>query len=293
MQKYSLKVLSSKDYNNLATKYPIKVRNRIRDSKGFTDINKKVSFVRATNDKYALAGTAIHEIIELVSNVSLHEECRLRFKDSGKTDASVQYSQSPEYAQQMDLFNTIQEPYMQNQYDLYKNTYAPNIQALGAELYKGLDPASDPVWDKTWQQTKEKTMAPFDTQSRQMSQRFASTGALNNSGQVNKAFQQLDYNKQKSIESITIDQAIAEWQAKQQGISNMQNFINSQPQFSIPMPSSNANIVAGKPASSTAAQAWSTIAPMSGLSDIFGNAQTGGDYSNKVNWFGSSGGASA
>lgn len=292
-KKFSLTVLSSRDYNSLASKYPKRVRNRILTSKGFTDTKRGLAFIKDTNNKTELAGTAIHELLHLAGeNISEKEECRLLFKNEKPTDASIQWTQSPEYGAQMDLFNTIQKPYMQEQLKNYQDIYSPDTQQLGAVLARDLaNPISDPLWGKVWQQTKERTMAPFDTQSRQMSQRFASTGALNSSGQVNKAFQQLDYNKQKSIEGIAIDQAIAEWQAKQQAISNMNNFIQGQPQFNIPMPSSQSYIQPGKAGSSSAAKAWSMIAPMSGLSDIAGNVQTGGDYGN-VNWMGSQSGGS-
>lgn len=289
---YKLQILSSRNYDQLASKYPKKVRNRIFDSKGFTDMNRNISFIRGNNDKTDMAGTAIHEILEMAAKISPHEECRLRFKGKSETP-QVSYTQSPEYQQQMDLFKNIQTPYLQSQYDLYKNQYAPSAQQLGGQLQSQLATPFNPQlnlptlgvpteyslpedqWAKVWQQSREKALAPFDTQSRQMSQRFASTGALDNSGQVNKAFQNLDYQKQKSIETQAIDQAIQEWtekkqinnqntqlqnqyqqanwqnqvnqtqqnwqsgiNANQQVIQNMMAYLQEQPQFTIPMPTS-------------------------------------------------------
>lgn len=79
-EKYILKVLSAGDYDKIANKYPLSVRDRIYNSKGFTDMNRNVSFIRDIDDKSEMAGTAMHEILEFVSDISPHEEMMLRFK---------------------------------------------------------------------------------------------------------------------------------------------------------------------------------------------------------------------
>ena len=290
-------------------------------------MNRNISFIRGTNDKLDMAGTAIHEILERAAKISPHEECRLRFK--GSSSPSVSYSQSPEYQQQMDLFNQIQTPYMQSQYDAYKNTYAPSTQQLGGTLQSQLATPFNPQlnlptlgaptqytlpedqWAKVWQQSKERALAPFDTQSKQMSQRFASTGALDSSGQVSKSFQNLDYQKQKSIETQAIDQAIQEWtekkqidqqnvalqnqyqqlnwqnqnnqatqnwqagiNANQQSIQNMMNYISQQPQFNLSMPTSQQVVSAPNNNPS----GWQSVGAM--MSPVYSDYLKSQNYSN-------------
>jgi hypothetical protein len=246
-KKYSLTVLNARDYRKIADKYPIKVRERIINSKGFTDLKRNLAFIRSKRDKTDMAGTTIHELLHLMGeHISEKEQCRLLFKDDG---AQVK-SYTPQLtSEQSDYYNNIYKPYTTSQYQQYKDVYEPSSRQLGGELQAQLSqPLSLPedVWNKTWQQSKEKIGAQFDTSSRQLSQRLASTGAIGSSGQANKAFQQLDYQKQKSIETQAIDHAIAEWtekkQAKQQSISNMQSYLSGQPSFNMQLPSEQGYI---------------------------------------------------
>ena len=97
--RYSLKIISSKDYEKLADKYPAKLRSRIINSEGFTDMDRNISFVRSRRDDFQTAGTAIHEIFEQFSDVSPHEESRLRFKGGSQPTAPTY--QLPEWAQNL------------------------------------------------------------------------------------------------------------------------------------------------------------------------------------------------
>lgn len=230
--KITLRVLNSKDYDKLSEKYPKKIRPRILNSWGFADKSIGAAFVRQRKNMGEMKLTALHEIDELISKISPHEELGLRFKDKG-TQPSIQYTQSPEAK---DLYENYTKPFTQEQFDLYRNLYEPGIRQLGGQLSQDLtQPFQLPqdVWDKVWQQGRERTLSQYAPIERAQTQRFASTGALDNSGQVNKFFGDLELSKAKSIEDLAVEQAIQEWtqktQAKQQAISNYGNFLQSSP----------------------------------------------------------------
>src|SRR3990167_10675148 len=107
--KYSLKVLSSHDFEKLAERYPVKTKNRIKNSWGFTDVKRKVAFVRDRKNKGDLSGVMLHELMELVADISPHEQDGIRYKTKA-TQQSIQYTQPPEYQQMMEMFNQYQKP---------------------------------------------------------------------------------------------------------------------------------------------------------------------------------------
>lgn len=211
---YKLKVLSSADYNKLAERYPKKSRQRIKNSWGFTDQKRGVSFVRARKNINDMAGTAIHEILEMAATISPHEEDGLRFKKKA-TEPQLQYTQSPWEQQYHDFLD-------------------PSIRQLGGQLQSDLtQPFSLPeeFWQGLWQKGRERTLNEYAPIDRRQTQRFASTGALDSSGQAQKWFGDLELSKAKSIEDLAIEQTLNEWNekkmAKQQAITNMGNFVNS------------------------------------------------------------------
>lgn len=186
----------------------------------------------------------------------------------GGSGGEIEYSQPPEYQYQMDLFKQIQEPYMRSQFDLYNTSFAPAIKQAGETAMEGIkDPMALPenwkdtlfpqdYWDKTWQQSREKTLAEYAPIERQTSRRVAATGGIGQ-GPANQLFSDIEAKKAKSIETLAIDQAINQWQElktaqaqaytlKQNAYQNALNYLQFQPAFNIPMPSSQAYITPHK-----------------------------------------------
>ena len=250
IKKFSLKVVSSSDYDKLAEKYPKKIRARILESKGFSDMKRMMAFVRGGKDALDMAGTAMHEILELTASVSPHEEANLRFK-GGKTQINQVTPQlTPE---QQDYYSNVYKPYYQTQSQLYQNTYAPIAQQMGSQISNQLQNGiTSPTFTPTtynlpedqyaniWQQAAGNINKQYGTQERQLGQRLASTGALDNSGQSTKAFQKLGTEKMQTLENQAVQQAIQSWQDKkaasqmnwqaqnQAGQMNWQQAINNQ-----------------------------------------------------------------
>ncbi len=250
--KYTLKVLSSKDYDRLAEKYPSKTKNRIKDSWGFTDTKRRLAFVRDRKDKIDLTGTAMHEMLELVADISPHEEDGIRFKGKKPEPPSIQYTQPPEYKEMMDLFKRYQTPFMESQYNVYKDVYEPTSRQIGGIVQRDLtEPFQIPedVWSKVWQKSRERTLAEYNPIEQRMTERFAGAGALDTSGQVQKWFGDVELSKAKSIEDLAVNQAIQEWEqkriAKQQSMTNAFQFLTGEPQFNVPMPQSTSYVSPG------------------------------------------------
>lgn len=247
--RYTLKVLSSRDYDKIAERYPVKLKNRIKDSWGFTDTKRKIAFVRDRKDKFDLTGTALHEMLELVADISPHEEDGIRFKGKKPEQPSIQYTQSPEYSKMMELFTKYQEPYLASQQKLYQDVFEPTSRQIGGVIQRDLtEPFQLPedVWSKVWQKSRERTLGEYAPIEKRMTERFAGTGALDTSGQVQKWFGDVELSKAKSIEDLAVNQAIQEWtekkMAKQQSIGNAFQFLTGEPQFNVPMPQSMAYI---------------------------------------------------
>jgi len=238
---YTLKILNSKDYNKIAERYPAKQRNRIKDSWGFTDTKRKVAFVRTRRNVADMAGTAMHEVVELLSDVSPHDEAGIRLK--GKKEPKVEFSQPPppEFAlspEQKQMWEQFTLPFITSQFNQYKNIFTPATEKLGGQLTAQLDqPLSLPenIWENIWTKTKERQADVFAPVEKRATERFAGTGALESSGQVQKFFGDVDLAKAKGLEDLAVDQAIAEWNekkiAKQGSIENMFRFLSGTPSF--------------------------------------------------------------
>lgn len=165
-------------------------------------------------------------------------------KKEESSQPTISWQQSPEYQYQMDLFKQIQDPWMKSQYGLYKDVFEPQTRQLGGVLGEQLrQPLSLPedVWANTWQKGKANVAAQYAPMEQKATERAAGSGMLGQ-GATEKYMQQLDLSKAKSIEDMSIDMAIQEWnekkQAKQQAISNMMAFQGLQPQFNLQMPQS-------------------------------------------------------
>jgi len=235
---YTVKVVTNKDYEKIAKKYPEKMQSKIRDSWGFTDTKRKIAFVRSRRKKMDMLGTAAHEMMELLAKVSPHEEDGLRFKGKAKAP-TIEYKQPPPpemTPEESWLFNTISKPYYTQQLQDYQNIYQPLAQSLGGKLSADLnEPFTLPEeeWSKIWQKGREKALAEYKPIERRMTQRFAGTGALDSSGQVQKAFKDVELSKAKTIEDLAISQSLAEWEekkaAKQLSYENILRFQGHQP----------------------------------------------------------------
>lgn len=162
--KYTLKIISNTDYEKIANKYPEKQRNRIKNSWGFTDTKRNVAFVRSRRRIGDMAGVAMHEVMELLANISPHDIEGIRTKGKTKVEyvqpPPPQYSQSPEdklfydeywkniaiprakeewqiykditlpqIIREQEFQNELVEPYLKNQYDFERNVYQPYIQS--------------------------------------------------------------------------------------------------------------------------------------------------------------------
>lgn len=243
--RYSVKVLTNAQYDKLAEKYPAKSRARIKDSWGFTDVKKKQAFVRNRHSKVAMLGVAAHEMMELLAKVSPHEEDGLRFK--GKSEAPhIEYTQPPAPTYSMSpedkwLYENISKPYAESQFKNYQDVFNPLVKQLGGSISNDLqNPMSLPEdeWSKIWQKTRERNSAEYAPIERQTSQRLAATGALDSSGQSQKAFRDIDLSKAKSIEDLAIQQALAEYNdkkaAKQSAYDNAFRFSGGAPAFQQP-----------------------------------------------------------
>ncbi len=249
---YKLTVLSSRDYNKLAVKYPKKVRSRIYNSKGFTDTKRGISFIRNAKDKTEMAGTAIHEILEMVATVSPHEECRLRFK-GGSPEPEIKTVTPEQTPEQRAFYEDVYKPFYESQFSQYKDIFEPSSRELGGLLQAQLtQPFQLPedVWTKSWQKARERTLGEFKPIERQATQRLAGTGALDTSGAAAKYFEKLDIAKAKSIETLAIDQAIAEWtekkQASQLSKENMFRYLGYQPSFDMSLPANQYFMTQGQ-----------------------------------------------
>lgn len=249
---YKLQVLSSRDYDKLAKKYPANIGKKIINSKGFTDTKRNISFVRNKRDKTELAGTAIHEIIEMAATVSEHDINGIRFKggDSEPEVKTVTPEMTPE---QQEFYSETYKPYYESQFKQYKDIFEPSSRQLGGELQSQLtQPLQLPedVWSKTWQKARERTLGEFEPIERQATQRIAGRGGLEASGAAGGYFEKLDVAKAKSIETLAIDQAIAEWsekkQAKQQSTENMFRYLGYQPSFDMQLPANQYFMTQGQ-----------------------------------------------
>lgn len=261
MKNYVLKIVNSKEYDELARRYPAKIRNRLLKSKGFTDTKRKVSFIKSKRDKADMIGTAFHEILEMTATISPHDIAGIRCKGDSEP-AKVETIQPTLTPEQKWYFEDIYKPYTTSQYGMWKDIYEPSSRQIGGLLQAQLtEPFQLPedVWAKTWQKAREKTLGEYAPIERQATQRFASTGGLDTSGAAQKYFENLDFQKAKSIETLAIDQAIQEWQskqqAKQQSIQNMFNYMQYQPSFGMELPTSQTVVTGGQP---EAANPWLT-----------------------------------
>jgi len=75
-QEYTIKILSDEDFNVLPYDVP-------RDTMGFSDVRKKVAYVRSTGIKDLDIATLNHEFDELMQGTSLHEIDGIRYKSGG------------------------------------------------------------------------------------------------------------------------------------------------------------------------------------------------------------------
>ncbi len=168
-----------------------------------------------------------------------------------KYNAAIQPVQA--YQNQMnELFNSVYVPYVQDQSSLwqtygkpiaegqlktYQDVGLPAYRSLGEKLTGDLNtPWNESemkgVFDKIWQQTREKTAAEYAPITERMSQKLAGSGALD-TGAAIKAYGDIQQSKYKSLENQAIEQALQEYnvknQAKQQSYSNMSSYLNYQP----------------------------------------------------------------
>lgn len=262
----TLKIVSSRDFNKITQRYPKRIKERLLKSKGFADYKKGVAFVKSVKDKVDMTGTALHEILELISRVSPHDIEGIRCKGEESQPAQVVYTQPPESPEmkklydeyqipymkkQLEQFETIEKPYAQKEFQLYtdviepfikqqyglaSDVFLPTSRELGGKLQAELtEPFQLPedVWNKTWTKARERTLQEYEPIERQASERFAGAGALESSGRVGKYFENLDISKAKSIEDLAVNQAIQEWNekktAKQQSYENIFRYLGYQP----------------------------------------------------------------
>jgi len=251
--KYSLKILSSKDFDKVANRYPKKQQDRILNSWGFADKKRNLAFVRSRRRIGDVAPVAMHEIMELLATVSPHDEDGIRTKGKEPKAPEIKYATAPEYGTQMELFKKYQEPYLESQEKLYSEIFEPTTRQIGGLLQADLTEPfqlDENVWTDIWQRARERTLGEFEPIERRTTQRLAGKGALDTSGQALKAFQDIDLSKAKSIEDLAVDQAIAEWtekkSAKQQSYSNIFNYLGATPSFNIPMPQAQPYIQPGE-----------------------------------------------
>lgn len=165
-------------------------------------------------------------------------------KKKEQEQPEIRYQQPPEYGYQMQLFKDIQEPYMRGQYGLYRDIFEPQMRELGGVLGEQLkQPLSLPedVWANIWQRGRERAVGEFEPLRQQATERAAGRGMLEQ-GPTERYFQTLDIAQAKSIEDTAIDMAISEWtekkQAREQAIAQSTGFLGYQPQFGLPMPTS-------------------------------------------------------
>jgi hypothetical protein len=221
----------------------------------------------------ATLGVAAHEMMELLAKVSPHEEDGLRFK--GKSEAPhIEYSQPPAPTYSMSpedkwLYENISKPYAESQFKNYQDIYNPLQQQFGQKISADLNnPMSLPEdqWTKIWQQAQQRNAEAYNPVMQKTSQRLAATGGLDNSGQAQNAFRQIDLSKAKSIEDLAINQALAEWQdkvsAKKTSYDNAFRFMGGTPQFQQPnsdKTDAQAYLTGGRPKS---LNTWESIGSM-------------------------------
>jgi len=244
----TLKIVSAKDYEKIADKYPEKVKNRIKGSKGFADKNNGVAFVKSRRNKADMAGVALHEVMELIATVSPHDEQGIRCK--GETIQYQQppaptYSESPqsqeffeEYwrpvgipkaKEEYEMWQEYAKPYAEMSFDrfkseesLYKDVFEPTSRQVGGYLGEQLGKETEypefqqKDWDNIWRSTQEKTRSAFAPMKLKASERFAGGGALESSGQVEKALREIETQEAKTLEDQAFEQSLAEFEEIQQ-----------------------------------------------------------------------------
>ena len=126
-------------------------------------------------------------------------------------DITMPYQQSI-----YDLWKQYGQPQTAEQYKIFGEVGLPAERTLAEKLRAGLEqPLQLPqdIWDKIWQQAREKTYGEYAGVEQKTSQRLAATGGLGQ-GPAQSLFKDIELGKAKSIESLAINQAIAEWTEK-------------------------------------------------------------------------------
>lgn len=124
------------------------------------------------------------------------------------------------------------------QQKIYQDISLPAYRTLGEKLSSDLATPWDEsemgsVYDKVWQKAQERTASQWAPIEAQTSQRLAGAGALE-TGAALKTGTDIEFQKYKSNESLAIEQAINEYNAKatakQQSYSNIFSYLGLQPQ---------------------------------------------------------------
>jgi len=170
---------------------------------------------------------------------------------------SVEYTQPPEYDEQMEMFQDIQKPWIYGQSELYKDIFEPQMRELGGLLGDRMkQPLTLPedVWSNLWQKGQSNVLNQYDNLRDKGSERAAGRGMLGQ-GPTENYMQNLDLQQAKSIDDMAVEMAMMEWNekkmAQQQATGNMMNYLQMQPAFNIPLPGSQPFTQAGNARSAT------------------------------------------
>lgn len=97
---YTIKLLDDSEFNKLPFKY-------VKESLGCADADKGIAYIRQTGVTDIDMGTIEHEVEELVSLVSPHEEDGIRYKKMGKPFKAIFGNEEERAAQQGTLFGNL------------------------------------------------------------------------------------------------------------------------------------------------------------------------------------------